>query len=176
MRATMRRWMAGGIRFRHLRTRLTVLYAGLFVIALLVIAGAAQLMIQRHARESVRAELTASGAVYDRIWALKASSLTDSASVMARDFGFRSAVASGDRSTIESALASLRARVGVRDAFVVDQAGDVLGNGPVVAACRPRACPLRACTRDVRTRWSRHAPEATGWWSRRSSRRPRSAG
>ena len=118
------------LRFRHLRTRLVVLYAGLFAVAMLIVAVAAQVMIQRHARESVRAELTTSGSVYDRIWALKAHSLVDSADVLARDFGFRSAVASGDRPTIESAVANLRKRVGVPDAFVVDQDGDVIGNGP----------------------------------------------
>ncbi|MGN6279892.1 MAG: putative bifunctional diguanylate cyclase/phosphodiesterase [Sphingomonas sp.] len=117
-------------RFNHLRTRLAVLYAGLFVVALLVVAVAAQVMIQRHARESVRAELTASGTVYDRIWALKARSLTDSAGVLARDYGFRMAVASGDTPTIDSAITNLRQRVGVPDAFVVDQDGEVIGNGP----------------------------------------------
>jgi diguanylate cyclase (GGDEF)-like protein len=118
------------LRFRHLRTRLAVLYAGLFAVALLVVAIAAQVMIQRHARESVRAELTTSGSVYDRIWALKERSLTESAEVLARDFGFRAAVAGGDRATIASAITNLRDRAGVPDAFVVDQDGDVIGQGP----------------------------------------------
>ncbi|HEU4961363.1 MAG TPA: EAL domain-containing protein [Sphingomonas sp.] len=122
--------MRRAIAFRRLSTRLVVLYAGLFSVALLIVAIAAQVMIQRHARESVRAELTASGSVYDRIWALKAHSLTESAGVLARDFGFRSAVASGDTPTIESAITNLRQRVGVPEAFVVDQNGDVIGNGP----------------------------------------------
>ena len=94
-------------RFRHLRTRLAVLYAGLFVVALLVVAISTQIMVQRQARESVRAELTTSGAVYDRIWALKARSLAESAGVLARDFGFRMAVASGDKPTIVSAIQSM---------------------------------------------------------------------
>ena len=117
-------------RFRHLRTRLAVLYAGLFVVALLVVAVSTQIMVQRQARESVRAELTTSGAVYDRIWALKARSLAESAGVLARDFGFRMAVASGDKPTIVSAIANLRQRVGVPLAFVVDQNGEVIGTGP----------------------------------------------
>ena len=78
----------------------------------------------------VRAELTASGTVYDRIWALKARSLSESAGVLARDYGFRMAVASGDTPTIHSAIANLRQRVGVPEAFVVDQDGEVIGNGP----------------------------------------------
>jgi diguanylate cyclase (GGDEF)-like protein len=118
-------------RFRRLRTRLAVLYAGLFALALIIVAITAQFMIAAHARESVRAELATSGQVFDRIWALRARSLGDSADVLARDFGFRTAVASGDKATIDSAVANLRERAGVSNAFVVDQAGEVIGNGPV---------------------------------------------
>ncbi|MEO9129684.1 MAG: cache domain-containing protein [Sphingomonas sp.] len=116
--------------FTHLRTRLAILYAALFTLSLIGVAVVAQIMIWGHARESVRAELAASGAVYDRIWALRAKSLADSAGVLARDFGFRTAVASGDRPTIESAVSNLRERADVPNAFVIDMAGDVLGNGP----------------------------------------------
>ncbi|WEK01361.1 MAG: EAL domain-containing protein [Candidatus Sphingomonas phytovorans] len=116
--------------FEHLRTRLAVLYTALFTISLIVVAIVAQAMIWNHARESVRAELATSGAVYDRIWALRAKSLAGSADVLARDFGFRTAVASGDRPTIESAIVNLRERADVANAFVVDMAGDVLGDGP----------------------------------------------
>ncbi|MGY4395863.1 diguanylate cyclase (GGDEF)-like protein [Sphingomonas sp. UYAg733] len=117
-------------RFRNLRNRLAVLYAALFAVALLVVAVVGQVMIRSHAQSSVRAELATSGQVYDRIWALRAKSLAGSADVLARDFGFRAAVASGDRPTIESAVGNLRERAGVANAFVVDQAGDVLGSGP----------------------------------------------
>jgi diguanylate cyclase (GGDEF)-like protein len=116
--------------FHHLRTRLAVLYAGLFAITLVAVAVVAQVMIRNHAQNAVRAELSTSGIVYDRIWALRAKSLTSSADVLARDFGFRSAVASGDRPTISSAVANLRARAGVANAFVVDTGGDVIGDGP----------------------------------------------
>jgi diguanylate cyclase (GGDEF)-like protein len=116
--------------FTHLRTRLVVLYAALFTLSLIGIAVVAQVMIWGHARESVRAELVASGTVYDRIWALRAKSLAGSADVLARDFGFRTAVASGDGPTIESAIDNLRERADVSNAFVVDMAGNVLGNGP----------------------------------------------
>ena len=114
-------------QFRSLRTRLAVLYALLFAAALVVVAIVTQTMIRSHARESVAAELAASGSVYDRLWALRAKSLTGSADVLARDFGFRSAVASGDRPTIESALINLQARAGVERAVVVDLDGAVVG-------------------------------------------------
>ena len=116
-------------RFRHLRTRLAVQYGVLFAASLLVVAIVGQLVIWGQARDAVRAELRTSGSVYDRIWAMRAHALMDSASVLTRDFGFRSAVASGDRPTIESALASLRTRADVPQAFFVDLQGRVFGTG-----------------------------------------------
>ncbi len=113
--------------FKRLRTKLSVLYAGLFAGVLVLLALVAQVMIWSHARESVRAELTTSGIVYDRLWALKAQSLASSADVLARDFGFRAAVASGDRPTIASALANLGQRASVSAAYVVDTDGQVTG-------------------------------------------------
>lgn len=118
------------LHFRHLSTRLAVLFASLFAVAMIIFAGVGQVMILSHARDSVRAELSTSGSVYDRLWALREKSLADSADVMARDFGFRTAVASGDRATIDSAVANLSQRIGATNAFVVDQAGDVIGDGP----------------------------------------------
>jgi hypothetical protein len=97
--------------FRHLRTRLSVLYAGLFALAIAVLGLAAQTMISRHAELSVRKELVASGTVFDRIWRFRSAALADSADVLARDFGFRDAVASSDLPTIESAVGNLARRV-----------------------------------------------------------------
>ncbi|WP_229839622.1 putative bifunctional diguanylate cyclase/phosphodiesterase [Sphingomonas glacialis] len=88
-----------------------------------------QFVIWSNARTTVRAELSASGSVYDRLWALRAQSLGDTASVLARDFGFRSAIASGDRPTIESALANLGQRADVQQTFFVDTAGGMTGIG-----------------------------------------------
>ena len=124
--------LARSWRFSHLRTRLAVLYAGLFAAAMVFVAVVGQVIIIGHAQSSVRAELVTSGSVFDRIWALRSSSLIDSADVMARDFGFRSAIASGDQATIRSALANLRLRAGVSHAFVVDRDGMVTGDGAPV--------------------------------------------
>ncbi|MDQ3139648.1 MAG: EAL domain-containing protein [Pseudomonadota bacterium] len=117
-------------RFRKLRTRLAVLYAGLFSLALLALALVAQALILDNARRSVRLELAASSSVYARIWALRSSALSESAELLARDYGFRAAVASGDAPTIQSALDNLRARAGVATAFIVTLDGSVIGDGP----------------------------------------------
>ncbi len=120
-------------RFRTLRGRLAVLYTGMFAAALAVLAVTAQVMIRNHASSSVAAELASSGSVYDGLWALRAKTLAGTADVLAHDFGFRTAVATGDRPTIESALATLRARAGVAQAMVVEQDGRVIGAAGALA-------------------------------------------
>ena len=138
------------LRFRSLSTRLAVLYAALFGCTLLAVAIVAQLVIERNARTSVAAELATSGTVYDRLWALRERSLAGAADVLSRDFGFRSAVASGDRATISSALVSLRGRAGVRLAMVVDLDGRVIGaTGPVANAIAPLPFSLEPGRRDA---------------------------
>lgn len=114
--------------FRTLRTRLTVLYAGLFTVGLAVLAVLAQVMIERSARSAATDELATSASVYDRLWQERERALTGAADVVARDFGFRSAVASNDVATIVSALDSLRARADVPHVVLVTDAGRVIGD------------------------------------------------
>ncbi|MBI1408244.1 MAG: EAL domain-containing protein [Caulobacter sp.] len=115
------------VRFTSLRGRLTVLYAGLFGAALLLTAVAVVFSVSNNARRQVESELTAGGAVFDRIWALKASQLADGARVLARDFGFRAAVASGDAPTAVSALTNLKGRLSLDRAFIIGVDGSVTG-------------------------------------------------
>ncbi|MEH3048495.1 putative bifunctional diguanylate cyclase/phosphodiesterase [Sphingomonas adhaesiva] len=121
-------------RFRSLRSRLSVLYAGLFAGALILVALTTQWIVERTARASVVADLSASAAVYDRLWRLREQALADSGAVLARDFGFRSAVASNDRATIASALDTLRDRARVTRAMVVTVDGTVIGADGALAA------------------------------------------
>jgi diguanylate cyclase (GGDEF)-like protein len=113
--------------FRHLRTKLTVLYAGLFGVALILVSLAVYTAISGNARGVVRGELLASGAAFDRIWAMRAGQLQASAGLLSRDFGFREAVASRDDATIRSALENLRVRLGIDMAFIVGVDGQVTG-------------------------------------------------
>ena len=115
------------IRFSSLRGRLTVLYAGLFGVALMATAVAVTLSVGGNARHQVENELAAAGAVFDRLWAMKASQLADGAKVLSRDFGFREAFASGDAPTVESALTNLRNRLALDRAFIVSADGTLTG-------------------------------------------------
>lgn len=117
------------IRFKHLRTRLTVLYAGLFGIALMLVAVAIFTAITASARGVVRGELTASGAVYDQLWESRSAQLEQGASVLAQDFGFREAVATNDEPTVRSALENLSARQGVDGALLLGVDGYAVSAG-----------------------------------------------
>jgi diguanylate cyclase (GGDEF)-like protein len=113
--------------FRHIRTRLAVLYAGLFALALSLVAAALYVVVERTVETQVRSELVASSTVFDRLWKLRSRELGNAAGVLARDFGFREAVATGDPRTAASALDNLKARLGLRMAFIVNVDGSVVG-------------------------------------------------
>jgi diguanylate cyclase (GGDEF)-like protein len=114
-------------RFRHLRTKLTVLYAGLFGLAMLGAAIMLFAIVERNATRQVQSELVASSTVFDRLWAQRTAQLGGAAGLLARDFGFRAAVATNDGETIGSALDNLRQRMGVPIAFLVRADGQVVG-------------------------------------------------
>ncbi|NJC41191.1 EAL domain-containing protein (putative c-di-GMP-specific phosphodiesterase class I)/GGDEF domain-containing protein [Brevundimonas alba] len=116
-------------RFNRLRTRLTVLYMGLFGIALLLAAVAIFNAVGSSARKVVRNEMTASGAVYGQIWASRSDQLQQGAAVLARDYGFREAVATGDEATVRSALDNLRSRQGVDGALMLGVDGYAAATG-----------------------------------------------
>lgn len=119
--------LRGLFRFRDLRTRLTVLYAGAFGAALLTIAISIQIAITHNVNQVVRDQLSSSGTVFDRVWSLKAQQLRGAADPLAHDFGFRSAVATGDQATMISALDNLKARLQLKTAFIILANGNVVG-------------------------------------------------
>lgn len=126
--------------FRRLRTKLTVLYASLFGVALLLVSGSVYSAISTAAQRQVRGELIASGTVFDRVWSLRSEQLSQGASLLSRDFGFRAAVATADQATMVSAIENLRERLGVDLAFIVGV------DGTVTAA---KAAPLQARSDDL---------------------------
>lgn len=118
--------------FRYLRTRLTVLYTGLFGLTLLLTAIAVVSAVSGSARRMVRDELGASGAVYAQIWAARSAQLKQGAAMLAQDYGFREAVATGEEATVRSALDNLRARQGVDGALILGVDGYASATGVAV--------------------------------------------
>jgi EAL domain-containing protein (putative c-di-GMP-specific phosphodiesterase class I)/GGDEF domain-containing protein len=117
-----------GRGFSRLRTRLAVLYAGLFGLILTLVAVAVFLATSASAQRQVRAELEASGTVFDRIWSLRSDQMRQGASLLARDFGFRAAVATEDTATVVSAMENLRSRLELDEAFILTADGRLLGD------------------------------------------------
>jgi diguanylate cyclase (GGDEF)-like protein len=113
--------------FRSLSTRLTVQFALLFTAAMLCISAALSTFIAGAASRQVESQLQSSGAVYDRLWQQRERELQGAADLLARDFGFRAAVATGDTATMQSALFNAAARLRVRTAFIVSLDGSVHG-------------------------------------------------
>ena len=112
-------------RFRSLSARLTVQFALLFAAAMLGVSAALSSFIAGSASHQVEGQLQASGAVYDRLWQQRSHELQNAAQLLARDFGFRAAVASGDQATMQSALGNAATRLRVRTAFIVTADGRV---------------------------------------------------
>jgi len=126
--------------FRSLSARLTVQFALLFAAAMLVVSAALSTLISGSAAQQVESQLQSSGAVYDRLWQQRSRELQNAAQLLARDFGFRAAVATGDTATVQSALGNAAARLRVRTAFIVGADGRVWGIDSAVPA--PQAASL----------------------------------
>ena len=117
--------------FRRLQSRLTVLYAALFGVVLSATAGAAYFAVSAQSSRLAADALASTGAVFDQVWELRAQRLTGGATLLSRDTGFRQALATRDDPTVASAVANLRERLGVDEAFVADANGAwVTGVGP----------------------------------------------
>ncbi|HTM80873.1 bifunctional diguanylate cyclase/phosphodiesterase [Asticcacaulis sp.] len=109
--------------FKRLSTKLAVMFGGLFALALLLIALASYMAVVSYARTSVQKELQASASVFKRIWTLKSDALQTNAVLLSRDFGFKSALATQDALTVESAFDNLQARLNVEAGLVIGSDG-----------------------------------------------------
>src|SRR5215212_5415254 len=118
--------------FRSLSARLTVQFALLFAAAMLAVSAALSTFIAGSASREVESQLQSSGAVYDRLWQQRASELQNAAQLLARDFGFRAAVATGDGATMRSALGNAAARLKGGTAFIVTADGSVSAIDPAI--------------------------------------------
>src|SRR6476469_2539883 len=118
--------------FRSLSARLTVQFALLFAGAMLVVSAALSTFIAGAASREVESQLQSSGAVYDRLWQQRAHELQNAAQLLARDFGFRAAVATGDEATMQSALRNAAARLRVPTAFIVSADGRFSAIDPMI--------------------------------------------
>lgn len=115
-----------------LSTKLSLFYAALTALIVVATLGAAKVGISGYAERMIRSEMASGAAVFDRVISMRYAQLGDAARVLAADFGFRTAAATGDAPTISSALDSLRSRLRLDQAFYVSADGRVIGfRGPL---------------------------------------------
>jgi len=114
-------------RFGSLSARLTVQFALLFAAVMVVVSAALSTVIAGTVSRQVESQLLSSGAVYDRLWQQRSREMQGAAHLLARDFGFRAAVATGDRPTMISALDNAETRLRLQTAFIVSVDGQVYG-------------------------------------------------
>ena len=117
------------LRFGSLRHRIALLYAGLFAVVLTVMMVLVSVGIERFGENAASRDLAANARVFNEILDLRTRQMNNSAEVLARDFGFREAVALGDAPTVASALRSLRSRSKTSAAFVVGLDGSIVTDG-----------------------------------------------
>jgi diguanylate cyclase (GGDEF)-like protein len=123
------------IRISRLRTRVI-----LFFVAMLILVEVSSFALinasnSRTATVKIEGELEVGQRVFGRLVHQNAQVLSQSARVLASDFAFREAVATGDTATIVSALVNHGQRIGAKAMLYVSLDGkvvaDSLGGGPI---------------------------------------------
>ncbi|MBA3589915.1 EAL domain-containing protein [Methylibium sp.] len=112
--------VGGFLSRRGLQFRIVALFLGLLLavqLASLLLIGSG---IERGARASVGEELRTGERIFLRLLRHNAERLTETARLLAADFGFRSAVASRDAETLASALANQAGRIDADIAVFTD--------------------------------------------------------
>lgn len=114
--------------FKHLRVKLTVLYAGLFCAVLLLIGATAYAVIADNTVRGAREQISTTADVFDSVWALRFDHLQDVAFRTAGSPAFQNAAATHDERAIEAQLADVRERAGADIAFLITREGLIVGD------------------------------------------------
>jgi diguanylate cyclase (GGDEF)-like protein len=101
-------------------TRFAVISVAMLLLIQLAVQGVIRTSIENSITRNLQSELESSTKVWSRLVEQNAQRLQLGASVLAADFGFRSAISSGDAQTISSALENNGARIGATVAGFLD--------------------------------------------------------
>jgi diguanylate cyclase (GGDEF)-like protein len=110
---------------KRLSSRIIGLFLGLLLLVQAAGFTAISVSIERNAHDSLAAELKVGERIWQRLLDQKAQALVQGATLLAADFGFRSALASGDLETLSSALENNGERIGANLSAWVDAQGAV---------------------------------------------------
>lgn len=137
--------------FRHLRVKLTVLYAGLFGAALLLIGATVYGVIAENTNRLAREQLVSAGAMFERTWSLKLDHLADAAQGAARDDNFATAADQRNDIVLLAQLERLRQGAHADFAVFITREGLIVGELTGAGASVPAGLQL-ALTRDAAPR------------------------
>jgi diguanylate cyclase (GGDEF)-like protein len=110
------------------RKRLLVLIIGLVVVTQTVTLAAVLLGTRRNVEARAAEQLRSGGTLAEHLIDFRAGQLANGVAVLAADFGFREAVASGDAPTILSAARNNAQRIGADIVLLLDTRGRVLAS------------------------------------------------
>lgn len=106
--------------------------AGVFAAFLLVVIAALYLSVRLVTESAVRGQaaqrLEAGLRVFEQLLDMRGRQLRDGVQVLAADFGFKEAVASGDTPTLQSVMANQAARINASEAMLLGLDGRVLAS------------------------------------------------
>jgi len=110
------------------RNRLLVLIIGLVIVTQTVTLAAVLISTRRMVETRAAEQLRSGATLADNLIGFRASQLANGVALLAADFGFREAVASGHAPTILSAARNHAQRIGADMVLVLDTHGQVLAS------------------------------------------------
>lgn len=110
-----------------LSAKMMTFFAALVTAALGVVLFGSRVGIDSVAEQLVGREFAAQSRIFENVRDLSYDHMASSAALLASDYGFRSAVASGDAATIVSAMDSLKRRLDIASAMMISADGIVVG-------------------------------------------------
>ena len=122
-----------------LSTRIAALSLALLLLVQAAVFSVVRLSIEQSARRQIGQELIVGERVWRRLLDQNAQKLSQGASLLAADYGFRSSVSSGDTETIRSALENHGARIGATVTALLNTQLELqaVGEGQDAAALAP---------------------------------------
>ncbi len=136
---------------RHARFGFRAKILALLVVALLATLTATLLVVNLAVESAVDDRLDHELAVGERVWssfyATRREQLLESVAVLADDFGFKGAVATGDEGTVLSALQNHGNRIGADFGMVIEPGGGIVASAVAGerGAQAQAVAPLRSC-------------------------------
>jgi diguanylate cyclase (GGDEF)-like protein len=114
--------------FKRIQTRLVLLYSALFILVQGATYYALYEITAPQIENQIKQQLIYSRTLIEQTVTDQMQELADGTKLLAADFGFRSAVATGDRATIFSALENLSVRIGADHAKLISLENEIIAD------------------------------------------------